>query len=61
MSDQEQLKAEAKKTFGIMRNNAQRLFSGTLTPEKRIETRKEIIRNFDDIKKIFQQLNKLDS
>lgn len=61
MSDVEQLKTEAKNKFGIMRQNAQRLFSGSLTPEKRIETRKDLISNFDEIKKIFQKLNKLES
>ena len=61
MSDLEQLKTEAKNKFGIMRKNAQQLFSGSLTTEKRIATRKELIRTFDDIKKIFQQLNKLES
>ena len=60
MADIETQKAAVRKSFGVIRSNAQKLFSAQLPAAQRIETRNAMIGEFDQLKKIFKQMNKID-
>ena len=60
MVDSETLKSEARKHVGAVRNGIQRLFSGSLSPTERITQRDALIKEFDTLKKLFKEMNKID-
>lgn len=60
MPDNESQQAAVRNSFGVIRTNAQKLFSTQLSAAERIETRNTMIAQFDQIKKIFKQMNKAD-
>ena len=60
MPDAETQKAAVRTSFGIIRGSAQKLFSTQLSAAERIKTRNAMIAEFDQIKKIFKQMNKSD-
>ena len=60
MADNEDKQAAVRKSFGVVRASAQKLFSAQLSAAQRIQTRNAMIAEFDQIKKIFKQLNKAD-
>jgi hypothetical protein len=60
MADSEPLKVEARKHVTSIRNGVQTLFSGGLSASDRIEARNALIKEFDALKKLFKQMNKLD-
>ncbi len=60
MADTEAQKAAVRQSFGVIRGNAQKLFSAQLSAPQRIEIRTAMIAEFDQIKKIFKQMNKAD-
>ena len=60
MPDNEANQAAVRKSFGVVRANAQKLFSAQLSAAQRIKARNAMIAEFDQIKKIFKQMNKSD-
>ena len=60
MADSESLKANARKRIASVRSGVQKLFSGGLAAPGRVATRNALIEEFDELKKIFKQMNKLE-
>jgi hypothetical protein len=61
MADIEELKREGQQKFASVKQKLGKLTSPLLSNAQRIETRKAMISDFDEIKVIFEKLNELES